>query len=69
MGDVDYVSSPEGLGDKYVLCWFDDVEEDTTKNLRRLTSVSFSQKVIYTTTESGKRTYNVQFKAEYGKLR
>jgi hypothetical protein len=67
MGDVDYVSTADGMADHYVLCWFDDNEPDQTKDLRRLQGVTFS-KAIYTLTESGKRTYNVAFKAEHGKL-
>jgi len=69
MGDVDYISSPQGSTDKYVLCWFDNSEEDTTKDLRRLTGVTFPKKVSYTLTESGKRTYNADFKATHAKLK
>lgn len=69
MGDVDYISSLQGSTDKYVLCWFDDAEEDTAKDLRRLTGVTFPKKVSYTLTESGKRTYNANFKATRAKLK
>ena len=69
MGDIDYVTTKEGSVDKYILCWFDDTEEDTTKDLRRLSGVTFSQKVSYTLNEAGKRTYNATFKAKHGKLK
>jgi hypothetical protein len=69
MGDVDYVSTADGMADHYVLCWFDDNEPDQTKDLRRLQSVTFTSKATYTLTESGKRTYNAAFKAEHGKLK
>ncbi len=69
MGDIDYVSTQEGSIDKYILCWFDDTEEDTAKDLRRLSGVTFPQKVSYTLNEAGKRTYNATFKAKHGKLK
>ena len=69
MGDVDYISSPEGAKDKYVVCWFDDTEEDTNKDMRRLTGVTFPKKITFTLTESGKRTYNANFIAAHGKLK
>jgi hypothetical protein len=69
MGDVDYIATDEGASDNYVLCWFDDIEPDQTKDLRRLRGVTFPSKVSYTLTDSGKRTYNADFQAERGKLK
>lgn len=67
MGDVDYVSTPEGRRDYYVLCWFDDSEDDFRKSFRRLNGVVFPSGLSYTVS-NGKRTYNAQFKAKRGKL-
>jgi hypothetical protein len=69
MGDADYLSSSEGAGDHYVLCWFDDTEPDMAKDLRRLRGVTFKGKVTYVLNEAGKRTYNAAFKAEHAKLK
>jgi hypothetical protein len=70
MGDVDYLSSPEGLADNYVLCWFDDDEPDMTKDLRRLRSVHFNGEVTHDEDQkTHKRTYNAKFTAEQGKLK
>ena len=41
MGDTDYLSSPEGKADHYVLCWFDDTEPDMTKELSFTTALHF----------------------------
>jgi len=69
MGDADYLSTPEGMADHYVICWFDDNEPDMTKDLRRLRGVTFKGKVTYVLTESRKRRYNAAFKAEHAKLK
>lgn len=69
MGDADYLISPEGAKDKYILCWFDDTEPDTTKDLRRLSGVTLTSKVTYTVGDHNKRTYNAHFKAEHAKLK
>jgi hypothetical protein len=69
MGDADYLSTPEGIKDHYVMCWFDDTEPDMTKDLRRLKGVTFAPKVTYVVGEAGKRTYNGKFKAEHAKLK
>ncbi|NIP66989.1 hypothetical protein GWN63_04970 [Candidatus Bathyarchaeota archaeon] len=69
MGDVDYISSQQGMSDRYVLCWFEDEEDDFKKAWRRLTGVTFSDGFTFTTDEKVKRTYNGDFKAEQGKLR
>jgi len=69
MGDADYLSTAEGLADKYIVCWFDDAEPDMTKDLRRLKGVTLTAKATYVLNEAGKRTYNAAFKAEHGKLK
>lgn len=68
MGNIDYVSSREGRNDRYVLCWFDDHEDDLGKAWRRLTGVMFLDRISVSTDEKGKRTYNASFRAEHGKL-
>jgi len=30
MGDADYLCTPSGATDHYVMCWFDDTESDMT---------------------------------------
>ena len=47
MGDADYLSTPEGAADHYVMCWFDDTEPDMTKDLRRLRGVTLKGKVTF----------------------
>lgn len=69
MGDTDYLSTEEGMKDRYVICWFDDTEPDMTKDLRRLRGVTFAPKVTYVMGEGNKRTYNAKFKAEQAKLK
>jgi hypothetical protein len=69
MGDADYLLSPEGAVDHYVMCWFDDTEPDMTKDLRRLKGVTFKGKVTCALNEADKRTYNATFKAEHAKLK
>lgn len=68
MGDIDYISSTEGMSDRYVVCWFDDKEDDFGKAWRRLAGVSFPVGITFTSDKEGKRTYNANFKAEHGKL-
>jgi len=69
MGDADYLISPEGIVDHYIVCWFDDTEPDMSKDLRRLRGVTLTSKVTCELSESCKRTYNATFKAEHGKLK
>lgn len=69
MGDIDYISSKEGLSDRYVVCWMDDREDDLNQAWRRLTGVTFPAGIPFTTDEKGKRTYNAIFEAEHGKLK
>jgi hypothetical protein len=68
MGDPDYLSSVQGAKDHYIICWFDDTEQDMTKDFRRLSKVTFDEKVSCVINKNGKRTYNGSFKAEHGKL-
>ena len=68
MGNIDYISSTEGMADCYVLCWFDDEEDDSNKAWRRLTAVTFTTGIAFKADEKGKRTYNADFKAKQGKL-
>ncbi len=67
MGDVDYISTAKGKKDRYVLCWFDDREDDFSRAFRKLNGVTFPGGASYTTSE-GKRTYNASFHAQAGKL-
>ncbi len=69
MGDADYLTSPQGAADRYVMCWFDDTEPDMTKDLRRLRGVTLKGKVTCALNTSGKRTYNASFEAEHAKLK
>jgi hypothetical protein len=68
MGDVDYLSGKEGKADRYVLCWFDDREDDFGKAFRRLTGVTFPEGATFVTDERGKRSYGAKFEAKHGKL-
>jgi hypothetical protein len=68
MGNLDCVSSVEGKSDTYVICWFDDKEEDLNKSLRRLAGVTFPSGIPYVVDERGKRTYDASFVAKAGKL-
>ncbi len=69
MGDPDYLSSTQGSNDHYIICWFDDTEEDTTKDFRRLSKVTFDKNLSCVVSKNGKKTYNGSFKAEHGKLK
>lgn len=70
MGDVDYLTSPEGKSDRYVLCWFDDSEPDMTKDFRKLRGIAFNGAVECTINEANhKRSYNAKFSALQGKLK
>ena len=68
MGTVDCLTSKEGAEDRYIVCWFDDNEEDQNLAGRRLTGVTFSSQVECKLDAKDKRTYNGSFKAEHGKL-
>lgn len=69
MGDIDYVSSERGKSDQYVLCWFDDKEDDFSKSWRRLAGVTFHAGISYGVDSAKKRIYNTDFKATEGKLK
>jgi len=69
MGAADYLTTKEGAADHYVMCWFDDNEPDTTKDLRRLRGAALKGKVTCVVNESGKRTYNASFNAVQAKLK
>lgn len=68
MGDIDYITSDQGKNDNYVLCWFEDKEEDFTKFWRQLTGATFPKGIRFTTDQRGKRTYNTECKAKHAKL-
>ena len=68
IGDIDYVSTKEGKADRYVLCWFDDRDDDFGKAFRRLTGVTFAEGIKCVTDEKGKKTCNARFEAKHGKL-
>jgi hypothetical protein len=69
MGEIDYISTKEGKADRYVLCWFDDSEDDFGRAFRRLSGATFPEGIKFVTDKKGKRTYNVSFEAERGKLK
>lgn len=68
MGDIDSISNKEGKADRYVLCWFDDRDDDFGKAFRRLTGVTFPEGATFVTDEKGKRSYDAKFEAKHGKL-
>ena len=69
MGDINYVSSERGRSDRYVLCWFDDEEDDFSKSWRRLTGVTFPVGISHSVNNVEKKVYNADFKALEGKLK
>jgi hypothetical protein len=69
MGDADYLRSPEGKADHYVMCWFDDTEPDMTKDLRRLQGVTLKGEVTCVLNQAKKRTYNGAIAAKHGKIK
>ena len=69
MGNVDYISSKEGMTDRYILCWFEDKENDFSKAWRRLIGVTFPEAPSLVTDKRGKRSYGAVFKAKHGKLK
>ena len=68
MGDIDYLTSDEGVNEKYVMCWFNDEEDDFDKAWLRLIGVTLSD-VNFTTDEREKKTYQAKFNALHGKTR
>ena len=69
MGNLDCLSSTEGLEEKYVLCWFDDNEDDINSAFRRLSGVAFFPQVSCVVDKKGKKTYHAHFDAIAGKLK
>lgn len=68
MGDLGYVSTKKGKDDSFVLCWFDDQEDDFGRAFRRMTGVTFKEGIKCITDKNGKIACNAKFKAKYGKL-
>jgi hypothetical protein len=68
MGDIDYISTEEGSSGRYILCWFEDEEDDISKAWRRLISVTFPNGIAFVTDEENKRTYNANFRAIKAKI-
>ena len=68
MGDIDYLSSPEGQNDEFVVCWFADKQEDFKQDFRRLTGVKMSERPQLVSQEHRKETYKVSFTAQGAKL-
>jgi len=62
------LETKEGAVDRYVLCWFDDEEDDFTKSWRRLTGVTFQNGISFGVNSMNKKTCDANFKAEKGKL-
>jgi hypothetical protein len=69
MGDVDYISSPEGVNDHYVFCWFDDTIPEMAGDFRKLVGVLFNGNIKLEISETGKRTYNATFIAKHANLK
>jgi hypothetical protein len=65
IGDLNYISSEEGMNSQYVLCWFDDSIDDFSESFRKLTGVTFLSAPSYTENK-GKKIYRLSFKAKYG---
>ena len=65
MGDVNYISTDDGINDQYVLCWFDDNIDDFSKSFRKLIGVTLLSGPSYIESK-GKRIYRLSFKAKYG---
>jgi hypothetical protein len=67
MGDIQYISSPDGKKDQYVLCWFDDNVEDFDKAFRKLRGVTFPHGISSIPSEN-KELYKASLQAEQGKI-
>jgi len=68
IGDFEYLFTDEGKTDNYVLCWFDDTEDDFSTAFRRLTGVIFPQGIQCEINDKGKKVCNATFSAKQGKL-
>jgi hypothetical protein len=69
MGNLDYITTKEGKVDTYVLCWFDDSEDNFNSAFRRLTGVTFNEGIECINDNKGKIICNSRFKAKHGKLK
>jgi hypothetical protein len=69
IGNIDYISTDEGISNRYILCWFDDNDDNYDMSWRRLTGVSFHTGIISKKDTKGKKTYNINFTARSGKIR
>ena len=69
MGDIDYISTKQGLEDEFVVCWFADESEDFKKDFRRLNGVKFNANLHVTLEEHGKKSHNASFTAKSAKLK
>ena len=67
MGDIEYISSPVGKKDQYVLCWFDDGIEDFDESFRKLAGVTFPDGIAPILSED-KELYKVSLQAEQGRI-
>ena len=68
IGDFEYLFTDEGKTDNYVMCWFDDTEDDFNTAFRRLTGVVFPQGIQCEINDKGKKVCNATFSAKQGKL-
>jgi hypothetical protein len=68
MGRLDFLSDEAGLEDSYVLCWFDDREEDFGRSWKRLTGVRFAERPALISSPESKPAYSVSFTAAGGRL-
>jgi len=68
IGDFEYLFTPEGKTDNYVMCWFDDTEDDFSTAFRRLTGVTFPKGIRCEINEKDKKVCNTSFSAKQGKL-
>ena len=67
MGNLDYVSFKGGEIDRYVVCWFDNKEDDFIQAARRLSGVTFPPGMAFKIDERGKKTYNPHFQGRIWK--
>ena len=68
MGQLNFLKKQSGLSDRYVLCWFDDREEDFNLSWKRLNGVRFSEQPVLISGQKRKPAYNVSFTATAGHL-
>ena len=68
MGNLDCLSSKDGIAEKYVLCWFDDSIENIKLSFRRITGVTFIAPLSFILDKKGKKSFSAKFKAISGKF-